>query len=311
MRAKGAIPYAYTADLGQYDEPDLERRARPGQAVRRRAGPDRRLPAGAGPRGTDGPAVRRLPHLHGRQDVLQHDAARPGRDRHVARAGDARRRRRHLGRREHLQGQRHRALLSLRAARQPGAADLQAVARRRLRRRARRAGGDERLPAGARAAVPRSHREGLLDGRQHLGGDARGQVARGACDDDGDRHPDHGRRPLGSARRDRHRGRVDHVRRRLAGGDRRRAARPGRPRPAGQRDRRTSRPGDERPDREPDHRGQEPGDLRGARLGAAAHRLRATRHGDPQRGHRSTTTARWAVASAGCCTRGGGSTRRA
>ena len=38
MRDKGAIPYAYTADLGQYDEPDLRRGPRPGQAVRRRGG---------------------------------------------------------------------------------------------------------------------------------------------------------------------------------------------------------------------------------------------------------------------------------
>ena len=29
MRDRGAVPYTYTADLGQYDEPDLERRARP------------------------------------------------------------------------------------------------------------------------------------------------------------------------------------------------------------------------------------------------------------------------------------------
>ena len=27
MRHNGALPYAYTADLGQADEPDLERRA--------------------------------------------------------------------------------------------------------------------------------------------------------------------------------------------------------------------------------------------------------------------------------------------
>ncbi len=106
------------------------RRARPGDAVRRRAGPPRRLPPRAGPRRADGAAVRRLPHHDRRQDVLQHDAARAGGHRHAARAGDARRRRRHLGRRQHLQGQRHRALLPLRAARQPGAAHLQAVARR-------------------------------------------------------------------------------------------------------------------------------------------------------------------------------------
>ena len=141
----------------------------------------------------------------------------------------------------------------------PAPAHLQAVARRHVRRRARRASGDERLPAGAGAALPRSHREGLLHGRQHLGRDARGQVARGAGDDDGDRHPDHGRRPLGSGRRHRHRGR-----RRSA------STAAGRWRStastldqvelvaAGQRDRRPPRPGDERPDREPDHRGQEP-----------------------------------------------------
>ena len=44
MRDRGAIPYTYTADLGQYDEPELDTRARPGQGVRRRAGPPRRLP---------------------------------------------------------------------------------------------------------------------------------------------------------------------------------------------------------------------------------------------------------------------------
>jgi pyruvate dehydrogenase E1 component len=55
--------------------------------------------------------------------------------------------------------------------------------------------------------------------------------------------------------------------------------------PRGQHDRRTPRPGHERPDREPDHRGQEPRHLRGPRDGAAAHRLRAARQRDPQRGH--------------------------
>ena len=39
MRDKGAIPYAYTADLGQPDEPDLEGVPGPGPAVRRRGGP--------------------------------------------------------------------------------------------------------------------------------------------------------------------------------------------------------------------------------------------------------------------------------
>jgi hypothetical protein len=52
-----------------------------------------------------------------------------------------------------------------------------------------------------------------------------------------------------------------------------------------QRHRRPPRPRHERPDREPHHRGQEPRHLRGAGARPAAHRLRAAGHGDPQRGH--------------------------
>ena len=44
MREKGAVPYTYTADLGQYDEPDLAGVPDRAEAVRRRAGPARRLP---------------------------------------------------------------------------------------------------------------------------------------------------------------------------------------------------------------------------------------------------------------------------
>jgi argininosuccinate synthase len=43
--------------------------------------------------------------------------------------------------------------------------------------------------------------------------------------------------------------------------------------------------GHDRPDREPHHRGEEPRHLRGAGPGAAVHRLRAARHRHPQRGH--------------------------
>ena len=53
----------------------------------------------------------------------------------------------------------------------------------------------------------------------------------------------------------------------------------------GQRDRRPPRPRHERSDREPHHRGQEPRHLRGARHGAALHRVRAADHRHPQRGH--------------------------
>ena len=62
-------------------------------------------------------------------------------------------------------------------------------------------------------------------------------------------------------------------------------AEPGRPDARGQPHRRPPRPRHERPDREPHHRGEEPRHLRGARPGAALHRLRAARHRHPQRGH--------------------------
>ena len=61
---------------------------------------------------------------------------------HPAGPGDARGRRPDLGRRLDVQGQRHRAVLPLRPARQPPPAHLQALARRGLRVRARRPQGD-------------------------------------------------------------------------------------------------------------------------------------------------------------------------
>ena len=70
----------------------------------------------------------------------------------------ARARRRDLGRRLDVQGQRHRALLPLRPARERAAAHLQAVARRGVRRRARRPDGDERVARRARARAWRPRR---------------------------------------------------------------------------------------------------------------------------------------------------------
>ena len=51
------------------------------------------------------------------------------------------------------------------------------------------------------------------------------------------------------------------------------------------RDRRPARARHERPDRKPDHRGQEPRHLRGAGHGAPVHRLRTADHRHSQRGH--------------------------
>ena len=110
--------------------------------------------------------------------------------------------------------------------------------------------------------------EGVLHRRQHLGRDARGQVARGA-----------GARAWTSSTRSwawrtgtravaiASRGRHGALRGGLAGGDQRRASSPRQVDLVigGQRHRRPPRPRHERPDREPHHRGQEPRHLRGAR----------------------------------------------
>ena len=78
-----------------------------------------------------------------------------------------------------------------------GLAHLQALAGRRVRGRAGRPGRDERVPGVAQPAVPRPHREGVLDRRQHLGRHPRGQATGGSGHVDGDRRADHGRGALG------------------------------------------------------------------------------------------------------------------
>ena len=198
MRDKGAIPCTYTADIGQYDEPDISGVPDRAPPVRRRARPRRRLPPRARRGGLRRAGVRRVQRALRRPDVLQHHAAGPCRHRHNARAGDAVRRRPHLGRRLDVQGQRHRALLPLRPARASRAAHLQALAGRRLRPRAGRPCRDEPVAGRARPALPRQHREGLLDRRQHLGRDARGQDPRAPRRLARDRPADHGRAVLGS-----------------------------------------------------------------------------------------------------------------
>ena len=185
------------------------RRARPGAAVRRRDRACRGLQAPAGRGGPGRHGVRRLPHPLRGPRLLQHHAAGPRGHRHDAGARDARGRRRHLGRRVDVQGQRHRAVLPLRAAGQPRPADLQAVAGRRVRRRARRARRDEPVAHRARPALPRQQGEGLLHRRQHLGRHPRGQDPGAPRRLAGDRRADHGREVLGPRGRDRARGR-DH-----------------------------------------------------------------------------------------------------
>ncbi len=153
----------------------LRRHPAQGQGLRRRDRAPGRLPAAAGGRRHRRDPVRRVPHQHRRRHLLQHHAARPRRHRHRAGGGDARRRRQHLGRRQHLQGQRHRALLPLRPARQPDTAHLQALARPALHRRTGRPQGDERVPHRPRLRLQDERREGLLDRPQHARRHARGQ----------------------------------------------------------------------------------------------------------------------------------------
>ena len=66
MREKGAIPCTYTADIGQYDEPDIAGVPGRAMAVRRRDRPHGGLPAAAGRGGAGRPGVRRLPRPLGR-----------------------------------------------------------------------------------------------------------------------------------------------------------------------------------------------------------------------------------------------------
>ena len=92
--------------------------------------------------------------------------------------------------------------------------------------RARRAQGDERVARRARAAARRRvDREGLLHRREHARLDARGEGSRAADDEHEDRRADHGRPLLGSRRGDRARDGVDPLRARAAGRAERRGGR--------------------------------------------------------------------------------------
>ena len=144
----------------------------------------------------------RVPHLDGGRDVLQHDADRARRDRHDARRRDARGRRPHLGRRQHVQGQRHRALLPLRPARQSRSAHLQAVARRRRSSTSWAAARRCRSTSNARRLrLQDEHGEGVLDRLQPARRDARGEGPRVPRQGHPHRRADHGRRVLARRRR--------------------------------------------------------------------------------------------------------------
>ena len=138
MRAKGAIPYAYTANLGQPDEPDYDdipRRALSYGAEAARLVDCRAalvaegiaaIQAGAFHISTGGATYFNTTPLGRAVTGTMLVVAMREDDVNIWGDGST------------LQGQRHRALLSLRSARQSGPAHLQAVAGRRVHRRAGR-----------------------------------------------------------------------------------------------------------------------------------------------------------------------------
>ena len=97
MREKGAVPCTYTADIGQYDEPDIA--SVPGRASAYGAEAARLVDCRAAlvEEGLGGPGLRGVPYPVRRPRLLQHHPARPGRRGHPARPRDARGRRADLG----------------------------------------------------------------------------------------------------------------------------------------------------------------------------------------------------------------------
>jgi hypothetical protein len=99
MKQKGAIPYAYTANLGQPDESDYDEIPR--KALEYGAEKARLIDC-RGPLVREGIAALqagRLPHHNGWSSLLQHHAHRPRGHRHHARGRNEGGRRPHLGRR--------------------------------------------------------------------------------------------------------------------------------------------------------------------------------------------------------------------
>ena len=120
MKLKGALPYAYTANLGQPDEDDYNAIPKKAMEYGAENRPPDRLPRTTGTRRHCRHPMRRVPRFHRRHRLLQHHASGPRRDRHHARFRHERRRCEYLGRRQHLQRQRHRAFLPLRPVDQSG-----------------------------------------------------------------------------------------------------------------------------------------------------------------------------------------------
>ena len=107
MKLKGAVPYAYTANLGQPDETDYD--AIPKKALEYGAAKARLIDCRTQLVAEGVAALQSwgVSHYDGGSDVLQHDSDWPRGDGNDAGVGDEGGRRRHMGRRQHVQGQRH------------------------------------------------------------------------------------------------------------------------------------------------------------------------------------------------------------
>ena len=226
MREHGAIPYAFTADLGQYDEPDID--AVP-QKARAYGAEDAVLVDCQDALAREGLAALQCGAFHiqtaGRRYFNTTPLGRAVTGTLLVQAmaehgvdiwGDGSTYKGNDIERFYRYGLLANAHLRIYKPWLDGA----------FVERARRPQGDERVARRARAAARHVGREGVLDRREHARRDARGEGPRAARDVDEDRRADHGRRALGPRRRDRARDGDDRVRARPAGRDRRRARSP-------------------------------------------------------------------------------------
>ncbi len=287
MRAKGAVPCTYTADIGQYDEPDISgvpARALEYGAELARAVDCRRelveeglaaLACGAFHVRSGGRAYFNTTPLGRAVTGTMLVRAMQSDDVHIWGDGST------------FKGNDIERFYRYGLLAHPGLRIYKPWLDARLRHRARRPRRDEPVADRAQPALPRQQGEGVLDRRQHLGRHPRGQDARAPRRLAGDRRADHGRQVLGSRRRDRDRGRHRPLRRRTARSRSTASTTTTRWRWCNDANAIGGRHGlgHVRPDREPDHRGEVPRHLRGARHGAALDRLRAAAQRDPQRGH--------------------------
>ena len=312
MRAKGAIPYAYTANLGQPDEPDYDdipRRALQygAEAARlvdcRAALVAEGIAALQAARSTSRPAgatyFNTTPLGRAVTGTMLVVAMR---DDDVNIWGDG----------STYKGNDIERFYRYGLLANPSLRIYKPWLDAAVHRRAGRPQGDVGVPDARRLRLQDELGEGVLDRLEPSRRHARGQ---------GPRVPGQGHHasssrswawPSGATTSRSRPETVSHPLRRGPSGraERRRVRRRSRADARGQRDRRPPRPRHVRPDREPDHRGEEPRHLRSARAWRCCTSPTSGWSPASTTRTRSSSTATAAAASAACCTRAAGSTRR-